>query len=826
MTNDNLPNIISTLTDGNLDTSRRVDLGDRVLILGTSTRGPKNQPIKCNTPTDAASVFGPIANGTLVKGFSEVYYGPNGVKDIWCCRITNGNKASVEIVEKDSAVLEDLPTTLLSEAVTALTVEALEAGDIYNSVSFREEIVNGQLSVVCYNPVTGLETVIPYDATGVTTGSVKDVSELADAINLDPNMGRIVTATANEINMTATFTITSADVAASGTMASLTGNTLELDLGEALDVADTGDDGYTDDTSVVSPSGVPVTSGNKIIRLNEVYELSNELVELHAAGLSSVALPYPCQTLSDVALTWLGLDGSVSGGGKAKHLVVNAYIGTGDADTKTFPFTAYEEIDTSTFILYRTSAAGVTVEVAAADYDLTSVGGVANDYIASITFKTAVTAPAANAVLTVEYDSEEFSLTKAASLAACRASSSYKTYFAAGDRVNFGTAQPCDIEICYPAKKTFYVDVDVVVSDEAGGKILFGNPEKLPAYTGASGSQIYVDWDYQPEWIDLGTGAKSLQGGSNGTKMTTAQKYTVLTETYAALADFECDCVVLMNTYINDVKTVYDEETGLPVTVNAGFGSQLEAFLESLQDGVNETYGIMAVSQAASSKLADVATWVLNLTEVNTSDKTRAANVMATANYKHVSVVAFEPVVANGAFNIPYITTGEAIYAGLVCKLPITSAPTNKSLGSQVLTCRFKLSPRQLDALTAARYVTTTLTPENEWKITDGVTAAAATSDYTRLSTIRIVFAAMDVVRSSGRPFIGELFHAAKRAALDTAIQKGLMAMQEEGALVKFNFKIEQTAAERALGIARVNLTLWPEFELRRIEVTIKLSNS
>ena len=36
MANDNLSNIVSTLTDRNLDTTRIVDLGDSVLILGTS----------------------------------------------------------------------------------------------------------------------------------------------------------------------------------------------------------------------------------------------------------------------------------------------------------------------------------------------------------------------------------------------------------------------------------------------------------------------------------------------------------------------------------------------------------------------------------------------------------------------------------------------------------------------------------------------------------------------------------------------------------------------------------------------------------------------
>jgi len=829
MSNDNLPNIISYLEDGNLDTARMVDLGDRVLIIGTSPRGPVNQPIKGTTPQAVTEIFGPIEQGTLVRGYGEVYYGPNGVKDIYLCRISNGNKATLALTEKASAIPAEMQShaAFTNDLITAMTVTALEPGDIYNSVTLRETMVNGQLSVVCYNPVSGLETVIPYDPTGARAGSVANVVALAEKINLDPNMGRIVVAEATEIAMAAQITITAADVAASGTIATPTGNTLLVDLKKALDIADDNDDGYTENAAVVSPSGVPTTASNCMIRLNDVYELADVTAQLKVASYNAITLPYPVQTnVSGTALAFLTLEGASSGGGEGKHIITNAMIGTADGTAKTFEFTAYEAIDTTTFHLYRTSAAGTTVEITAADFDITAVGGSATNYVAAVTIKTTVAAPSDGLILTVTYDSQAFALTQSATLAACRASNSYKTYFAAGDKVTFGTTQPVDLAICYPAKKTFVVDADVVLYDAVNGIVQFCNPDKQPNYVAASGSTIYYDWVYQPEWVDISTGAKSLAGGSNGIVMTNAQKYRTLATCYEALADFSTDSIVPMNTYLDDTKVVYDEETGLPVTVNAGFAAQFAAFLESLQDGVNETYGFMAVKKAASAKLADVATWVEKLTVPSSLDPTRAANVMQTANFKHLNIIAFEPVLANGAVGFAYTTTGEAVAAGICCKLPITSAPTNKSLGSQVIGCRFRLSPRQLDALTAARYWTSTLTPESEWKITDAPTAAAVGSDYARFSTVRIVFAVMDIVRTVGRPFIGEIFSAAKKAALDTAIQKGLLGMQDIGVLKTFEFKIEQTEAERVLGIARVNLVLWPEFELRRLEVTVKLSNS
>lgn len=834
--NENLPNIISTLTDRNLETGRVVDLGDSILVIGTSARGPVNQPIRTYNPKDAEDIFGPIEQGNLVRGFSEVYFGPGGIKDIRLCRISNGKKALLEFEEKLGTLEEkESYEAFTGETIVALKVESQYPGDIYNQISFRQEIVNGQLTVVGYNPITGLETQVPYDPLGVKSGAVSDVVGLANAINLDPNLGGIVVATPNEINVEYESTITEDNFLPSGVadkmFAETTGGTFSIDLGDALDVADDNDDGYTEDTTVIDPSGVPVTAGNRLIRLHEVYELADMQAELDSAGYSSVQLPHPVQVSGGTAVTFLKLDltEDVGGGGEARHKIVNAFIGNGDGTKVEFSFTAYEEIDTTTLKIYRTSAAGTTVEISTG-YSVTSVGGSSNAETAKILF---TNAPPDGSILTVTYDSEIFPLTQSSTLQACKDSNSYRTYFAAGDRVTFGTAQPTDILIAYAAKKIYAVGSDVIISDAKSGKVHFSNPDKQPNIYKSDKTLkddfevvFGFDYDYQPEWVNLGAGARSLQGGTNGIEMNNATKYAILEDCYENIADYDVDCIVPMNTYLDDTKIVYDEETGLPVEVNAGFAAQFAAYLESLQDGVNETYGIMAVRPATSPSLEDIRDWYIKLSETSTVDLTRAANVMAGLDSKHLSIVAFEPVIANNSIAFPYGTTGEGIYAGLVCKLPITSAPTYKTLGTQVLSCRFKLSSRQLDKLTGLRYVTTRLTPEGTWVITDAMTAAAPGSDYARFSTVKITFAAMDIVRAAGRPFLGELFNPAKRAALETAISKGLLDMQEAGALRKFDFRIEQTPAERVLGIARVPLTLWPEFELRRIEVIVKLSNT
>jgi len=932
-----LPNIVSTLQDGNLDTARVVSSGDSILILGTSTKGPKNSPTAIRTPEAAVAAFGSAESGTLVRGFCEAYYAPGAVKDIRLCRITNGNTA--ELIVNESAGTEEKTETVdavTGLAIPAMTVTANDPGDIYNSVSFRQEIVNGQLSVVGYNPVSGLESVIPFDPTAVVSGSVSDVVGLVAAINADTNLAGIVTAEANEIrtsfeldvqkdmpyvdasgsiviNLVDAFkladtdddyTVDTSDVAVANLAANINVDPTAVDGGvvttdalpvfmaadstgylkiyhkvgdvvtdmeivqydgvdiatktysvKIVDVAPTGviaaDEykrgmfgttiaAHTTANSTVVEQYVPVfpfpasvTASNRLVKLNEVYQLNDMAAELSSSGKAAVSLPYPIQMSGALSIPLLKLDGSVDlvNDGEAKHLVRNSYIGVGDGETKAFTFTAYEAIDSDAvdgdgdleLKFFRTSTAGQTVLVPKDDgsgvgWTLTDVGG-GDGQVAAVTIEPA---PSSKSIITVSYNSEAFALTQHPTLSAVTATHSYKSYFAAGKKITFGTAQPADMAIYYSAKVVYTIDKDVIISDAAAGKIAISAGDNQPDIDNI---RVFgFDYDYQPEWVNL-SASQSLQGGTNGIIMSNIDKYDVLTDTYAAIADYPVDIITVMNTYLDDTKVVYDDETGLPIEVNAGFVQQLNAHLESMMDGVNEAFGVMAVKPADSPKIDDVASWFTKLTVTSTSDLTRAANVMAGLDARLINVVAYEPVIANNVITYPYAATGEAHYAGLVSQLVPKSATTNKSLGTEVLALRYNLSARQLDKLTELRYVGGRLISGIGPVVCDGVTAAATGSDWVRLSTFRIAAAAMNVVRAVGRPFLGEGFNDAKKAALDTAISKGLLAMQEDGALRSFSFAIHQTPAEVVAGVARIPLVLGPAFELRRIAVEVKLTS-
>ena len=102
----------------------------------------------------------------------------------------------------------------------------------------------------------------------------------------------------------------------------------------------------------------------------------------------------------------------------------------------------------------------------------------------------------------------------------------------------------------------------------------------------------------------------------------------------------------------------------------------------------------------------------------------------------------------------------------------------------------------------------------------DAQTFGRATSDYTRLSNLRIVYDAILMVRQVAQKFIGEGSTIENRNALDAAITSGLRGMQQLGAILASDFTVTYIANENT---AEVNLVLRPAFELRIIEVTVSI---
>jgi hypothetical protein len=189
-------------------------------------------------------------------------------------------------------------------------------------------------------------------------------------------------------------------------------------------------------------------------------------------------------------------------------------------------------------------------------------------------------------------------------------------------------------------------------------------------------------------------------------------------------------------------------------------------------------------------------------------------------NY-NTSVCTFEPVFDNLG-GLPYTANGQAAYAGMVSSLDAHQSPTNKSIPN-ALRMRYDLSNAQLEALQTMRMVAMRKKPGRNPVVCDAMTAAAPGSDFVRLTTVRITFEAMDVVRKVCDPFIGQPNTQAKRNAMEAAITKGLSALVDLGALRKYAFTVSSSVTQQVLGIVDIELVLVPVFEIRTVRAVVKL---
>lgn len=188
---------------------------------------------------------------------------------------------------------------------------------------------------------------------------------------------------------------------------------------------------------------------------------------------------------------------------------------------------------------------------------------------------------------------------------------------------------------------------------------------------------------------------------------------------------------------------------------------------------------------------------------------------------KYISVVASYPILSNPSRTSSYTATGAPTYGGFYSTLSPVSAPTNKLL--RAVRLPFRVNQAKLDLLAGQRFVTFHEKTRGI-VVSDSPTAARPDSDYQRLSTVRQVKTAVDAIRLTAEPFLGEGLTGATLAALDTAIDSQLKGLVKAGLLNRYEHLVTSTAQQRVLGQATVELKLVPAFELRQITVVIALA--
>lgn len=228
----------------------------------------------------------------------------------------------------------------------------------------------------------------------------------------------------------------------------------------------------------------------------------------------------------------------------------------------------------------------------------------------------------------------------------------------------------------------------------------------------------------------------------------------------------------------------------------------VKPFVDSNSTG-RSTTGAMTASQISTH---------LNFTNLADNDNTGMG-----VNGSYVSVVASELQPLGYDLGVYGYSNGACLYAGAIAQLVSYSATTGK-LVYNVQGVRYNPTRTQQDTLTTKGLVPVALDFTRIPTWVDGVTFGKSTSDFTRLSTLRIVFETILLVRRAAQPFVGEGATISNRNSLETAIAATLRSMQQTGALVASDFVTSYFPSQNK---ALIDLVVTPAFELRTIEIQV-----
>jgi len=197
------------------------------------------------------------------------------------------------------------------------------------------------------------------------------------------------------------------------------------------------------------------------------------------------------------------------------------------------------------------------------------------------------------------------------------------------------------------------------------------------------------------------------------------------------------------------------------------------------------------------------------------------ASLKAYGPYVCVIATELKPVSYGTSSGDDYgYANGACSMAATMSKLPSYSSVTAKPIYN-VGGLRYAPTRTQQEAL-ANKGVNTVVLNFNKIAVFgDGLTFGAAGSDYSRLSTKRVVDEAATLVRQACQKFVGEPSTIQMRTSMETAISSALRGMQLLGALLASDFNITYVPAENK---AIVDLVITPAFELKSIEVQIAVN--
>jgi hypothetical protein len=350
--------------------------------------------------------------------------------------------------------------------------------------------------------------------------------------------------------------------------------------------------------------------------------------------------------------------------------------------------------------------------------------------------------------------------------------------------------------------------------------------------------------------------ATSLSGGVDGTALTDAQYSDALTAAYRQLEDYPVDVVVPCGAYLQPSLGL--DSTGTPsvVAANGGdtvfFGLNLAQFVARMSVTTKTCIGVISVAPLLVPTFTNGVNRAKQL--AGTYNTATGAQITAPTVYTFNYCGDYSPAAGPAAAALNDAITGQPIdtgyllqicvgpdmivntrnlgnvvmdlapsYAGRVVTLAPQSAATNKPL-SNGIALAYQYGPSILNKLVGLKFVAAKLeSGTNVIKVVADQTYSAAGKDYTKLSTLRIVYAAMEGVRRGTQGFIGEAANPQTINSMGTAIDSVLKAMKSAGALLDYEYHIVATTQNLIDGDTNVVLGLVPAMQIRKIFVQTSL---
>lgn len=187
----------------------------------------------------------------------------------------------------------------------------------------------------------------------------------------------------------------------------------------------------------------------------------------------------------------------------------------------------------------------------------------------------------------------------------------------------------------------------------------------------------------------------------------------------------------------------------------------------------------------------------------------------------YLNVVGEWPLHLNSTGSVVgYSASAAAYYAGLIGRLDEKNAPTNELAPG--LRIPYRAGKSRWDDLTLAHIVMMQQRPEGAFVI-DAPTFAREASDFRRLTTVRLVGLAEDVVRRVALRYIGKAANAVTKAAFKGEIEEELQKLTKRGYLKRFECTVTTSLLQDIMGQAHVKMLLVVPNELRQVFATVSL---